>query len=477
MYLRLWGILGVAIMSIKIVTGVLGAGKTFYVVRHMLYKFFTWSVDLHEWVPRVVGTKIFTNIAGCTVGGDLVREFAAAGGFFKFFTIDYQRKFIGDSGAVYIVDEAQMLFDERFYNKDVFSFFQWSRHMGIDIYLVTQDVSMLPRGLRNICEFEVRSVRRSYSYGMGFRYNLCSPYSSEIFQRISCRKDARVFAVYRSMERGEGEKVKSMAVRQLVFAVSCLVVVIVAFVFWFTPYFLKSGKGSGVSSVSSGRPSVVGGNNMLPSSGVSGASVSLAGVNARLTGPLAHALSGGGHGSKFDGGGAVRGVVGGESLWGVGVVSPVRRSGKVASSEGEVREKGEKFPRWVVTGVARVSGEGEGLFSVEESDGGSWVGTSEEVERVFRAPADSAVVHRWGPVWEFVASADELAMVRGSLKGARGAGAESAPPTGSSKPPAGGALAPGGSTISPAPGGGEDLSVLGRLRGGRVPGGRGGAPD
>ena len=61
-------------MSIKLLTGVLGAGKTYYAVRHLLFKYHVWSNTLHEWT-LIRPVRIYTNIVGCKIGGDLVREF------------------------------------------------------------------------------------------------------------------------------------------------------------------------------------------------------------------------------------------------------------------------------------------------------------------------------------------------------------------------------------------------------------------
>ncbi|MFQ5686299.1 MAG: zonular occludens toxin domain-containing protein [Candidatus Scalindua sp.] len=91
------------------------------------------------------------------LGYSLDREVENAGGLAAFFSVKYQENFCMNSNVIYIIDEAQggNYFHRKFYNVDVFLFFQMHRHMGIDIYLITQDTKCLARELQDLAEFVI----------------------------------------------------------------------------------------------------------------------------------------------------------------------------------------------------------------------------------------------------------------------------------------------------------------------------------
>ncbi|MBT9169220.1 MAG: hypothetical protein DDT19_02574 [Syntrophomonadaceae bacterium] len=227
-------------MAIKIVTGILGSGKTYFCVYEMLKRYFKFSEEFYEWQPKQdVNVEIVTNIAGLKLPvKNLDHEIERAGSIENYFSVPYHTYHVGNESkrVVIIIDEAQKIFHRKFYNKDVFYFFQYSRHLGFDIYLITQDVSSLSKELQNLAEYEVRAVRRSLQAGF-FRYLYCID-DKKIGTR-NLKRDSKVFAIYHSLEpnRSEFADIKSVPMRNLGYFIILFAFVIFSGYLLFT-YFL-----------------------------------------------------------------------------------------------------------------------------------------------------------------------------------------------------------------------------------------------
>jgi zona occludens toxin (predicted ATPase) len=128
-----------------------------------------------------------------------------------------------NSNVVYIIDEAQSgnYFHRKFYDVNVFLFFQMHRHLGCDIYLITQDARCLARELQQLAEYVIKAVRRSNSIGKSFTYKFYS--GDECFKTKRIKQDQKVFGMYRSMIIGEGEKIKSIPFKHILIFVGLVV--------------------------------------------------------------------------------------------------------------------------------------------------------------------------------------------------------------------------------------------------------------
>lgn len=84
--------------------------------------------------------------------------------------LSFERKFYGIEGfALLIIDEAGVWFNSRDWmvnpgrRKEWIKFFSQSRKFGYDVVLITQDVRMLDRQIRNCSEYVVKHVKlRNY---------------------------------------------------------------------------------------------------------------------------------------------------------------------------------------------------------------------------------------------------------------------------------------------------------------------------
>lgn len=151
-------------MAIYSVTGKPGSGKSFWAVHHLVTKYFNWNEIHREFLPKF-GAALVTNLDKLRLDHyELDEMIDKAGGVNKFFTVDYQREVLKRFiRIVYIIDEAGKYFPPGFKDEKVLFFFQYHRHLGIDVYLISvglQDV--LANGL-------VRLIEKECSRGQGLR--------------------------------------------------------------------------------------------------------------------------------------------------------------------------------------------------------------------------------------------------------------------------------------------------------------------
>ena len=210
-------------MSVMIIEGVPGAGKTYYAVKHLLDTYFSKKQDGTYQAKKPV--KIITNIDGFTLDHENLTDIVkASGGVKVFFSKDFQEKVFEKHGpVVYVIDEAQMIFDRKFYDREVFSWFEYHRHYGQNIYLVTQAAAKLPRDVTSLVEYVIRALPRSRSVtGLEFRYNHVS--GKDILKRDIVKINKKIFEIYKSSGAEEVEKVSNPFMKRaaLIFASALL---------------------------------------------------------------------------------------------------------------------------------------------------------------------------------------------------------------------------------------------------------------
>ncbi len=201
---------------IRIFQGVPGSGKTYAMV-HYLKRYAEWDGFYREWVLRD-GVVVISNIEGLRIPClSLDRLIAELGNIREVFSEGFV-KTLWDKGykkIIFAVDEAQRFFDRKFYDRDVFFFFQYHRHWGVDILLATQDVSTLPKEIRVLAEFLIRAEQRSLTL-KSFKYKFYSPDGNTHLFNQTLAKDERVFAMYKSFHVEEIDKPPNVLIRQLV---------------------------------------------------------------------------------------------------------------------------------------------------------------------------------------------------------------------------------------------------------------------
>lgn len=196
-------------MAIRIISGVPGAGKSFYAVNHIAKHYCKSVGDTFELKPDFM---IVTNIDSLMLDTvDLVQAIEKSGSLESFFSDAVQEKTTKKYQSqgkrlVYVIDEAQQYFHRRYYDRGVFSFFENHRHYGLDIFLITQNSNLLAKDLLSLMEFEIRAVPRTLAIG-GFNYLRKS--NKEIIGRSYLKRDKKIFNLYKSMQAVETEKIRS----------------------------------------------------------------------------------------------------------------------------------------------------------------------------------------------------------------------------------------------------------------------------
>jgi zona occludens toxin (predicted ATPase) len=158
-------------MPLHIIDGLPGSGKTLYAINHLVKHFFK---DLGGILTPSSPFRLVSNIDELKLDHERLEDEikACPGGIKEYFTRAYQEAlFLVHGPIVYILDEAQFIFDRKFYDNDVFGWFQYHRHFGQTIYLISQNALNLPKEIQYCCEYIIRALPRSKSFvDKYFRY-------------------------------------------------------------------------------------------------------------------------------------------------------------------------------------------------------------------------------------------------------------------------------------------------------------------
>lgn len=197
-------------MAIRLITGVPGSGKTYYAVNHLLENYCKFDDKKQEYVLKNDHT-IITNIDSLTLPHINLDDALSKSGknIHDFFQVPYQEKIsLKYKKIIYLLDEAQRFFPYR--NKigsETWFYFEYHRHLGHDVYIITQDKKLMAQNITLLAENELRAAKRTFSLLGEFRYLLkCD---NEIIDRITIRSKKNVFDVYKSFEAQASEKIKN----------------------------------------------------------------------------------------------------------------------------------------------------------------------------------------------------------------------------------------------------------------------------
>lgn len=231
-------------MAIRIIEGVPGSGKSYYAVRHLATNYFELSHD--EYVVQKPCT-IITNIEDFQPDHvSLDEEMKKAGGLERFFSLEFQEQYRHNypDVIVYMIDEAQMIFRRAAARSlgDVFAYFEYHRHFGQDIYLITQNSRKLPPDITALTEYIIVACPRTRSIVGELRYKWVS--DGDIIKREGFKPDKRIFALYKSMDQAETEKIKNPVMRTFAVVMVASVLVIGGGFWFFNVHWLKASETS-----------------------------------------------------------------------------------------------------------------------------------------------------------------------------------------------------------------------------------------
>lgn len=118
--------------------------------------------------------------------------------FWKRVILPYFYKELGYKRFVFYLDEFQSIIDEDtdLHQSQKF-FFDYHRHLGIDIYLITQSIQRMNKAIRNIAEVELRLVNLRM-FGLSSVALLKILIGGVVVKKKLLKYDPRIFVLYKS---------------------------------------------------------------------------------------------------------------------------------------------------------------------------------------------------------------------------------------------------------------------------------------
>lgn len=188
----------------RIVDGPLGSGKSYYAVNYIL-KFVQYD-KLYDTYVIPSHFLVISNLDKLRVPhldlDEQIKKYGGLSGFFSVENFERIQQKMQVKHIVLVIDEAQKYFDVKYFDKTVMFFFEYSRHLGVDVLLLTQGVAKLSRGLLPLNEYIVSAVPRSKSLPKVFRYIYRDLKYNDLFTE-SIRHSQIVFNAYCSFSADE----------------------------------------------------------------------------------------------------------------------------------------------------------------------------------------------------------------------------------------------------------------------------------
>jgi len=232
--------------GLKVVSGLPGSGKTYYLVDLIVRDYFEFDPKYFEYKnPKNV--TIVTNIKGLKLPHktlDSVWQNAGCSSLDQFLAIPLlpghteeqsveasivYKWCMKHAPVVFLVDEAQRRWPYTHKNNDVGFFFQYHRHLGVDIYLSTQNWKDLWPKITGLCEFEIRATPSSKRLLNELKYKTFCEY--EQIGSFSLPYSKRIAALYTSFDASEHGRTVRPLRKYLLYAVIMVFILLGALFF------------------------------------------------------------------------------------------------------------------------------------------------------------------------------------------------------------------------------------------------------
>jgi zona occludens toxin (predicted ATPase) len=241
-------------MAIKVVTGIPGSGKSYYAISHLLKYHYVFDDEFHQYNVKDDNTIIVSNMAGLKlphftfqaaakdVGATSIHDFLRIPNIPNATEQEcveqskvwhFKQKY--NAKLVFIFDEIQRQFPVNYKDQDVVFFFDYHRHLGCDIYILSQNWKKVAPGITALCETEYRALPKSKQFGKELNYHVYSG-----FDKVGSFKllpNSKVFSLYKS---SEVEELKGKEIRPIrkyaAFAVLLAVLTVSCVGFWLTSF-------------------------------------------------------------------------------------------------------------------------------------------------------------------------------------------------------------------------------------------------
>ncbi len=210
---------------LRIITGVPGSGKSYYAV-HYLKKFVEYDQLYKEYILRS-DVCLFTNIDSIRVNHKVFNEKTL-----EFLTVEKFREYMQKHNykrVIMIIDEAQRFFSTEALKQqqninDIYFFFEYHRHLGIDVFLITQSLKALSQRIVSLAEYVIEARPRTISISRIFLYDVKDVVSKMKLYTIKLPASNEIFQLYKSFEVEEFEKPRGLLQRKFLLGIAFFVI-------------------------------------------------------------------------------------------------------------------------------------------------------------------------------------------------------------------------------------------------------------
>lgn len=201
------------------------SGKSYFAVNYLV-KFTTYDAVYHEYVLDA-NVLIISNIEGLKIKHwhlDEVLEGKTLQEFFSIANFEQIMKKTGKNHIIICIDECHDYFPAGFNDKDIYSFFAFHGHLGLDIILMTQGIQSMSRMFNPLLEYIVKVTPRSRQLFKSFSYSYTDLKGRFLYSK-SLPKKPLVFQAYKSFRKDEVQKPKNAVMH---WAIICVVFFLLA---------------------------------------------------------------------------------------------------------------------------------------------------------------------------------------------------------------------------------------------------------
>lgn len=200
------------------------SGKSYYAVNY-LCKFTEYDGLYNEYVLKS-DVLIISNIEGLKIRHWKLDECLKKRNIEEFFSITNFESIMEKTGKRHVIlaiDECHDYFPAGYVNHDVYSFFAFHGHIGLDIILMTQSLERTSRMFNPLLEYVVKVTPRSRAIFKNFSYRYVDIKGKFLYSKV-LKKNPLVFNAYKSFRKDEQNKPKNAVLHWVVITSILLVI-------------------------------------------------------------------------------------------------------------------------------------------------------------------------------------------------------------------------------------------------------------